>query len=347
LIVVRKIFLPLRSEIATMRAAGSDFDRSERRALGRGRPPRFRSSGPPRQSVTVLAHAKVNLTLEVVGRRTDGFHDIRSWMIPLVLADRLEIQRLPKGVQLEVPGLPELRGKTNLVHRAAVAFQRHFGRPSGVRLTLTKRIPITAGLGGGSSDAAATLRGLAQLEGIRDPEALHALATDLGSDVPFFLSGGAAFVSGRGERVEEAPPPPPCWLLLVKPPFGITAAEAYAAWRPGARRPTLTGHGAGANWTEFTSKRLRIRTAKGVGASLTNDLQPGALRMHPRLRSVLGRLSDLSPLGVAMSGSGPTCFAIFASRGQAERAAKAFRSQPAEELLVTRPLRGPARSRPT
>jgi 4-diphosphocytidyl-2-C-methyl-D-erythritol kinase len=240
-------------------------------------------------------------------------------------------------------GAPELAGKTNLVYRAAVAFRRRFGGPAGVKLTLDKRIPITAGLGGGSSDAAATLRGLARLEGVDDPAALQALAEKLGSDVPFFLGRGAAFVSGRGERVKPAPAAPPCCLLLVKPPFGIRASEAYAAWRP--QPATLTGLGPNANWTTFTSKRPDFRTAKGVGRLLGNDLQPGALREFPRLRSVLGRLSELSPLGVAMSGSGPTCFALFANRSEAERAARAFRKGRSEQLLVARPVRSQGRPR--
>jgi 4-diphosphocytidyl-2-C-methyl-D-erythritol kinase len=319
-----------------MAAVGSNSSRSKRRAPGRGRLPRRN----PLQvdAVRVLAHAKVNLILEVVGRRRDGYHDIRSWMVPLDLADRIGIERCSRGIELEVLGAPELAGKTNLVHRAAVAFRRRFGGPAGVKLTLDKRIPITAGLGGGSSDAAATLRGLARLEGIDEPEALQALAADLGSDVPFFLSDGPAFVSGRGEQVRPAPGSPTCWLLLVKPPFGIKASEAYAAWRPQAGRGTLTGLGPNANWTEAWFKPPGIRTAESVGRLLGNDLQPGALREFPRLRSVLGRLSELSPLGVLMSGSGPTCFALFADRRGAERAAAAFRKTRAEELILARPI---------
>ncbi len=259
-------------------------------------------------------------------------------MVPLDLADRIAIERRPNGIQLEVRGAPELSGKTNLIYRAAVAFRRRYGGPSGVKLSLDKRIPITAGLGGGSSDAAATLRGLARLEGLADPRGLLALAEQLGSDVPFFLGSGAAFVSGRGERVQPAPAPPRCWLLLVKPPFGIKASEAYAAWRPGPGRRTLTGLGANANWTTLAAKRPGFRTAKGVARLLGNDLQPGALREFPRVRSVLARLSELSPLGVLMSGSGPTCFALFANRGEAERAARRFRESPAEQLLLARPV---------
>jgi 4-diphosphocytidyl-2-C-methyl-D-erythritol kinase len=305
-----------------------------RRAPGRGRPP---PSKPPFQTVLTAAHAKVNLILDVVARRPDGYHEIRSWLTLLDLADALKIERAARGVRVEVPAAPELETRDNLVVRAAEAFRDRFGGPKGLRIRLDKRIPITAGLGGGSSDAAATLRALARLEGVDDPAALHELAAGLGSDVPFFLALRAAVIAGRGERVVSAPAAPPCWFLLVKPPFGISAAEAYRAWRP--RRAALTALQADANeWMKRRLPRSALAKAEALGELLSNDLQPGAAKLFPELRSVLRRLSALSPLGVLMSGSGPTCFAVFSDHVSARRARRAFRRKPGEALWVARPI---------
>ncbi len=279
----------------------------------------------------------MNLVLEVVARRSDGYHEIRSWMTLLALADGLHVERTSRGIRVEVPAAPELETPDNLVVRAAELFRRRFGGPHGVRIRLDKRIPVTAGLGGGSSDAAATLRALARLEGVDDRTALHELAAELGSDVPFFLALRSAVIAGRGERVAVGPAAPQCWLLLVKPPFSISAREAYQAWRP--RRPALTAPGADAN--EWMVRRLppeaRAR-AEALGGLLANDLQPGAVRMFPELRSVLQRLRRLSPLGTLMSGSGPTCFALFRDRPSALRARAAFQAKPGEQVYVTAPI---------
>ncbi|MHB1846521.1 MAG: 4-(cytidine 5'-diphospho)-2-C-methyl-D-erythritol kinase [Deltaproteobacteria bacterium] len=292
--------------------------------------------------IAILAHAKVNLTLELLGRREDGYHDIRSWMVPLALADRLTVERASRGLTLEVPGHPELSNDDNLVARACRAFQARFGRPRGLRLRLEKRIPIAAGLGGGSSDAAATLRALALLEGLRAPAALRELALALGSDVPFFLGRGPALATGRGERLHPAPPCPRLWLLVAKPPFGISAAEAYAAARPRGRRrsqPRLTAISTDANWSMKEWGRLQsVRSGRGIGGLLVNDLQAGAVRNHPELGRLLRTLRALSPHGALMSGSGSCCFGLFSSASSAREAARRLGQIALEQTIVTRPV---------
>ncbi|MHB8421035.1 MAG: 4-(cytidine 5'-diphospho)-2-C-methyl-D-erythritol kinase [Myxococcales bacterium] len=285
--------------------------------------------------VRAPAHAKVNLVLEVLGPRPDGYREIRSWLTLLDLADHLVFERAERGVRVEVPAAPELATEDNLAVRAAKAFRRRFGGPKGVRIHLDKRIPIAAGLGGGSSDAAATLRALARMEGVRDDAALSAIAASLGSDVPFFLQLRTAVIAGRGEQVAAAPAAPPCWLLLVKPPFGISAREAYEAWEPAGG--ALTAPWPDAN--EWMKRHLYLppTTPQALGALLANDLQPGAVRKFPQVGSILQRLRALSPAGALMSGSGPTCFAIFPHLQAAEQARRAFRRQD-ELLLVARPI---------
>jgi 4-diphosphocytidyl-2-C-methyl-D-erythritol kinase len=286
----------------------------------------------------LLAHAKVNLTLEVVGRRQDGFHEIRSLMVPLALADRISLTQGRSGLRIEVPDNPALEGEHNLAFRAAAAFRDRFGLP-GIRIRLEKHIPMAAGLGGGSSDAAAVLRGLAALRGT-DPLLLTPLAEALGSDVPFFLNEVPALASGRGERLEPVPRLPGLWLLLVKPEFGISAADGYRAWSGG----------------DPTRLRLRqaawesARTAAALGKLLRNDLQPGCVELQPRLGNLLERLGALKAAGVLMSGSGSTCFAAFGSRAARDAAARGFERAEGEQVLLTRTLvsgspRGPKSSR--
>ncbi len=193
--------------------------------------------------ITLAAHAKINLTLDVGARRPDGYHDIRSVMQTVALHDTLTVRRTPDrpGVHLEVAG-PEATGvpadETNLVHRAAVRLQKIAaarqkvpGHRSGLSIQLEKRIPSQAGLGGGSSDAAAALRAVNALLALHlNLPGLEKIGSALGADVPFFLTGGTALVEGLGERVTPLPPIDPAWdLVIVKPPIGISTAWAYAA----------------------------------------------------------------------------------------------------------------------
>lgn len=193
-------------------------------------------------AITRAAHAKINLTLDVGPRRPDGYHDIRSVMQTIGLHDTVTVAPAPApGVFLTVTG-DEADGvpadETNLVHKAAVRLQKIAaargvlpGDQSGLQITLHKRIPSQAGLGGGSSDAAATLLAVNALFGLRlSPDRLSEIGAALGSDVPFFLTGGTALAEGLGEKVTPLPPLDPNWLLvIVKPNTGVSTAAAYAA----------------------------------------------------------------------------------------------------------------------
>lgn len=261
----------------------------------------------------VRAAAKVNLVLRVGPRRPDGYHDLSTLMVPLDLADRVEVRvsRGRKGpVACRVPGRPELDGASNLAARAAEAFRRRFGATDRIAITVEKRIPVTAGLGGGSSDAAAVLRALARAYRVKDGAALGQVALAVGSDVPFFLGSGPAWASGRGERLRPATVPP-LHLVLVyptDPSMAIRAGDAYA-WLDAARGTRTVGKpGAARAW------RL---------AAAVNDLEGPCFERHPALRGIARRLVGAGANAAMMSGSGPTVFGIFEDRAAARRAAAA------------------------
>jgi 4-diphosphocytidyl-2-C-methyl-D-erythritol kinase len=266
--------------------------------------------------LTTLAPAKVNLVLRVGPLRPDGYHDIDSLFVPLDLADRVDVRIAARAgpVTCRVPGRPELDGPGNLGARAAEAFRVRFGVDRAIDVTIEKRVPITAGLGGGSSDAAAVLRCLALGCGIRDRAALAEVGLSVGSDVPFFLFGGAAWGAGRGERLVSARVPALDLVLLYPrdPALAIRAGDAYR-WLDAARQ------GREPRWP----LRRRPFSLTQVG----NDLEPGCVDHHPSLRPLMGRLGGLGAAKVIMSGSGPTIFGIFRARRAAADAARAIESK--------------------
>ncbi len=266
------------------------------------------------------APAKVNLVLRVGPRRADGYHDLVTLMVPLDLADEVLVRVAPgrRGpVTCRVPGRPELDGEGNLAARAAEAFRRLLGVADRVELTIQKRIPVTAGLGGGSSDAASVLRALAKAYGVRDLSQLAPLALDVGSDVPFFLGSGPAWARGRGERLTPARVPSLDLVLVYPrdPALAIRAGDAYAGL-DAARKGWGTRKGRG-------TRGAAGDAAPGVWAPslVRNDLQGPCFERHPALRTVAGRLVGGGATAAIMSGSGPTVFGIFPDRAAARRAA--------------------------
>ncbi len=279
-----------------------------------------------------LAPAKLNLTLAVVGRRPDGFHALHSVMVPLALADRLSFAVLPDGPDtLHVSGFDAGPPDENLVLRAIAGTRAALGRavaspPLAARLE--KRIPVAAGLAGGSSDAAAAMDAALEAWGTTlDAPALLALAASLGSDVPFFLAGGPALIEGRGERVTHlhglrAGSPPP-GVLLVTAAMPLTSRDVFAAWSagamsdPGVARRT-SEHFASEFGSGLTTTSLLERA--GVLAS-ANDLLPAASVVLPELVSLRRGLMRLLGRPVGLSGSGPTLWALYPSPVDAGEAA--------------------------
>lgn len=260
------------------------------------------------------APAKVNLSLRVLGRRGDGFHEIETLMVALPgLADRVTIEWGAGGgglvFECDAPDVP--CGEDNLAVRAVRAFEQAAGVRVDATLRLAKRIPAGAGLGGGSSDAAAVLRLLERRFGGGGPVACGELAARLGSDVPFFLGGGAAWCRGRGERVGPAAGVPSLRLLLLKPWFGVATADAYRRWGDAVPLP-----GVG-----FGPQRC-------VAGELVNDLERPVFAKHLFLAELKEWLRERDGVEAAlMSGSGSTVFAVLREGADGGETAAAARRE--------------------
>ena len=262
------------------------------------------------------AHAKVNLDLLVVGRRPDGYHELDSVVALTDLGDRLSLEHAP-ALRLTTGGPFAAalgRGDENLVIRAAHALAARLCERRGALIHLDKRLPIAAGLGGGSADAAATFRGLCRLWGVAPaPEMLHELALGLGSDIPACLAGGPVRLRGRGERIEAFPALPALPLVLVNPGRPVATASVFARLLPasfGGARPGPLPH-----------RPSRVDFAAWLAAS-RNTLEAPAMTLEPSIGDVLEQLRRAPDCLLArMSGSGATCFGLFADREAARAAA--------------------------
>jgi 4-diphosphocytidyl-2-C-methyl-D-erythritol kinase len=287
-------------------------------------------------SITLRAFAKINLSLRVSNARPDGFHDVRTILQAIDLFDRVkcEVLRGPFRIRCDMPGIPADR--TNLVWKAAQLLWEAAGRsgePGNTVVTLQKNIPVKAGLGGGSSNAAAALLGLRRLWKLRVPdEQIHALAARLGSDVPFFLVGGTALGLGRGEEVYPLENLPRYRVVLVIPPFGVATNDAYA-WLDAKRlrEPFST------DALEKGSRSLfGSLPAMWLGRTtpLINDLEGPVMARHPVIGQLKQRFTDRGALMTAMSGSGSTVFGVFKSAAAANRAARAFNTEGARVMTA-------------
>ncbi|MGB6219410.1 4-(cytidine 5'-diphospho)-2-C-methyl-D-erythritol kinase [Haloferula sp.] len=246
-------------------------------------------------SIEVTAPAKLNLSLRVLGRREDGFHSIDSLMVSLPgLHDRLRFQGAAEDVfTCNAAGVPA--DQSNLVIRALTVFRRETRMTTPLAIHLEKNVPHGAGLGGGSSDAAATLRALDRIHGTSlSHERLCRIAAEIGSDIPFFLGAPVARVGGRGERVEEAPALPRMSILLLKPSFGVSTPEAYKHWKDSEELPGIPYEPQCFEWGE-----------------LVNDLERPVFQKHLFLAEMKKWLLEQRGVrGALMSGSGSTMFAV-------------------------------------
>jgi 4-diphosphocytidyl-2-C-methyl-D-erythritol kinase len=306
------------------------------------------------EPVVRLAPAKVNLTLAVVGRRPDGFHEIHSVMVPLDLADRIVLSPAPGPLdRLDVQGPgggppPDLGPEAANLALRALATARQALRGAGVdgplpclAVRLEKLIPVAAGLAGGSSDGAAVLDGALEAWGAQErlsPAARLAAAAELGSDCPFFLAGGWALVEGRGERVERLPAPrgEPPGIVVVTPGIPTSTAAVFASHAVSVQPPrgaalATSAHLAAELRAGLTSARFLDRAGL---LAVANDLLPAAAELVPALLPLRRALGRLLGRPVGLSGSGPTLWALFPSRPEAEVGAAAVRRALAEGSLV-------------
>ncbi len=263
--------------------------------------------------LTFTCPAKVNLYLKVVRRRPDGYHDLVTIMQPISLADELRLHLQAEGLTCECsrPDLPRDAG--NLAVRAVLAFQQATGQHFGVHVELRKHIPVAAGLGGGSSNAAGVLRALNEATGTPlTPARLAEVARTLGADVPFFLLDGPALARGIGDRLTPVVLPP-MWLALANPGVAVSTASVYAGLQPPFDPPD----------DSQVAHMLREHPATW----LHNDLEGVTLRRHPEVAFCKEALQRLGAQGVLMSGSGPTVFGLFADPSSAAAAAAQLQAQ--------------------
>jgi 4-diphosphocytidyl-2-C-methyl-D-erythritol kinase len=271
-------------------------------------------------AVRVWTPAKINLFLEVLGRRADGYHELATLMVTVGLFDTVEVRENASGdirLACDHPGLST--GPDNLVCRAVDLVRRRFGARTGIDVRLHKRIPLQAGLAGGSSDAAATLAGLNRLWRLGlDANELSRLGAELGSDVSFFFFGPAAWCTGRGEIVKPLRPGRPLDLVLACPPVGLSTAAVFRQLRlPGQRLED--------------GEAVRLAFAAGdvnaIGRSLHNRLQEPAEELQPAVARLRQRLVECEPVGVLMSGSGSTVFAVGRDAADALRIARVLHNR--------------------
>lgn len=269
--------------------------------------------------VTILGRAKINLTLDILGLREDGYHEIATVMQSLALADTLTLTQQKEGITLRID-LPGLEAdERNLAHRAAALIMNECGVRGGVHIDIVKRIPVAAGLAGGSADAAATLRGMNELYalGLSD-EDLCRLGAKLGSDIPFSIMGGTVLATGRGEIMQHLADFPATHVVLAKPSASVSTPWAYRSYD--AHPPEL--HPDNAAFLEALTRGDRTRCIELV----CNVLEPVTEAAHPVIGDYRTRMRAHGALCAMMSGSGPTVFGLFAEERAARAAAEDFRS---------------------
>ena len=279
--------------------------------------------------MALLARAKINLTLDILGRRPDGYHEIETIMQSVTLSDRVILRRTNRGgvtVDSSDPSLP--RGRGNLACRAAEAFFHAAGISNpGISVRIDKRIPVAAGLAGGSADAAAVIHGLDRLFGTRlDERRLLEAGLSVGADVPFCLTGGTRLARGIGERLERAGVLPACALVIVKPLESVSTAAAYAAFDrlPSVRRPD----------TRAMLAALAAGDLAAVCAGVSNVFEQS--ECLPSVERIREQMRRDGAMGVCMSGSGPSVYGIYADEAQAEVSAGRLR-QSSGAVFVCRP----------
>ena len=255
----------------------------------------------------VLAPAKLNLTLEVLGRRSDGYHELSTVMQTISLHDTIRLRAWP---DLRVTcSDARLSGSENLVWRALADLRRRHGVKDGCWVHIDKRIPVSAGLGGGSSDAASALAGACRFWSVpEDCGGLLCLAEDLGSDVPFFLYGGTCWVHGRGELVTPQPRAPERWYLLANPGTNVSTAEVFAT----LRESDFSGG--------LETERLLERMQSGGQGIGPNALQRACFQLCARAKNCFNMVESVAPERTFLSGSGATVAAVFETRQEAETA---------------------------
>ncbi|RSL30032.1 4-(cytidine 5'-diphospho)-2-C-methyl-D-erythritol kinase [Salibacterium salarium] len=267
---------------------------------------------------SVNAPAKINLSLDVLGKRDDGYHEVKMVMTQVDLSDRLDLQRRGDGlikVEMSEGFLPA--DQRNLAYQAAALLKQRFSVTWGVSIYIYKNIPVAAGLAGGSSDAAAALKGLNDLWELGlSMDELAVLGAELGSDVPFCVYGGTALATGRGELIEQIPSPPPCWVILAKPPVGVSTGDVYKQLKIDENQ---------ASHSDLMVEAIYHNDYAHICHSLYNALEQVTLSIHPEISRIKERMRGSGADAAMMSGSGPTVFGLIKKEAKLNRVYNALR----------------------
>lgn len=271
--------------------------------------------------VTQKAYAKVNIGLDVLRRRPDGYHELKMIMQTVDIFDDLTFEREKEpGIRLRIDGADLPADESNLVHKAAALMIEEGQISEGVAITVTKRIPIAAGMAGGSADAAAAMRGLNVLfEMGYSAGALRELGVRLGADIPYCISGGTMLSEGIGEVLTPLPAPPECYLVVAKPDIDVSTAFVYQNLRADSLpfHPDIDG----------MAKALAAGDLRGITDRMGNVLETVTVPAYPVVDRIKRRMRELGAENALMSGSGPTVFGIYKEQKTAEKAAEMIRAE--------------------
>jgi len=262
------------------------------------------------KSITLPSHAKINLRLEIVRKRDDGYHDIKTLLQKVSLSDEIYLSTIPTGITVvcDHPQVPA--NETNLAYAAAQALLSRYHLKDGIAISIKKNIPVAAGLGGGSSNAATTLAGINQLFALgASTEELMKIGSAIGADVPFFLFGNTALATGIGDKLETIHLTPPLWLLLITPPLQVSTTWAYRTFRMG-----LTSIRNNINIPTCINHLTALLTL------LSNDLEKVVIPRYPVIQTIKEELFQRGARGSLMSGSGSTVYGIFSTKEEAQEA---------------------------
>ncbi len=275
------------------------------------------------------AYAKINLGLDVLGTLPNGYHEVKMIMQTVDICDRLTFERTASGIAISTDCGELPTDGSNLIYKAAKLMMEEFGIKGGVHIHLQKNIPIAAGMAGGSTDAAAALKGLRELYGLDVPDGrLMELGVRIGADVPYCIMGGTALAEGIGEKLTALPAPPGCPLVVAKPGVNVSTKSVYEQLdgSEGYEHPDIDGMAAA----------LREGSLEGIVKRLGNVLENVSVKRYPVISDIKNKMLLCGALGSLMSGSGPTVFGIFGSKEQAEDAAEQIRvGGLAKQVFVT------------
>ena len=278
--------------------------------------------------LSIDANAKINLTLDILGKRDDGFHEVAMVMQEVSLHDTLQLEHIAAGIELEIVGSDLPADKTNLCYRAAELVMKEYGLSSGVKIKLEKRIPIAAGLAGGSTDAAAVLKGMNMLFDLKLTEDhLCRLGARLGSDIPFCLLGGTMLATGRGEVLQRLPDVPEMDIVLAKPQVGVSTAWAYKTYDAG-----YTGAHPD---NKAMLAAIEAKNISSISKLLCNVLESVTISECAIIDTYKQTMLEAGALASMMSGSGPTVFAIAPDKAVAEKIAEKIRVLDSKAAVFT------------